>query len=275
MTTLTDDGLRVLDDSQTRLLRAIEGVFLRWAGMWNAPEHRYPPLLRARDLDTFHYFDAFPQAGLSVAQLDPERLGPVLAETSRPVDRLPGEVMGATGFALPMAACYWVYIDLAGAVLPEEGTVRTTVASCFRNEAQYDGLQRVLGFTMREFVCVGSGQAAREHYLRGRETVLAFGAELGLDMRLEVAGDPFFEAFKNDDASQREFPVKEEFVVNGLAIGSANYHRKFFTGRLGIQAGQETAHTSCLGFGLERWVHTLTQAFGSARAALSAVERLL
>jgi hypothetical protein len=71
---------------------------------------------------------------------------------------------------------------------------------------------------------------------------------------------------------QRLFPVKEEFVVDGLAIGSVNYHRNFFGERCSIQAGADTAHTSCLAFGLERWLHTLTEKFGSTAAALSALE---
>ena len=73
---------------------------------------------------------------------------------------------------------------------------------------------------------------------------------------------------------QRLFPVKEEFVVGGLAIGSVNYHRNFFGERCGILAGEDTAHTSCLAFGLERWVHVLTDRFGSADAAAAAVESL-
>ena len=70
------------------------------------------------------------------------------------------------------------------------------------------------------------------------------------------------------------FPVKEEFVVNGLAIGSVNYHRNFFGERCDIKAGDDTAHTSCLAFGVERWVHTLTDRFGGADAAVAAVEAL-
>lgn len=274
MTTATDNGLSVLDGSQLRLLRAIDAVFLRLADGWDVPEFRYPHLIRCRDLDLFDYYDNFPHLGLAATRLDPQRLKTMLSEASRPVDRMPTEVMEPTAFALPSAACYAIYVDLAGATLPGEGTMRTTVATCFRNEERYEGLQRLLGFTMREIVCIGPEERAKQHLLRAKDAVKALCAELKLDVQLNVATDPFFDKNSSKAKMQRLFPVKEEFVVNGLAIGSVNYHRNFFGERCNIQVGDDTAHTSCLAFGLERWVHTLTDRFGSAEAALAAVESL-
>ncbi|MEH0597207.1 hypothetical protein [Streptomyces scabiei] len=183
-------------------------------------------------------------------------------------------MMEPSGFALPSAACYAVYVDLAGTAVPAEGTTRTTVGTCFRNENHYDGLQRLLGFSMREIVHVGPEDGAKNHLQRAKDAVLVLCAELGLDVRVEVATDPFFDKNSGKAKMQRLFPVKEEFVVEGLAIGSVNYHRNFFGERCAIQAGDATAHTSCLAFGLERWVHTLTQRFGGVAAAVSAVEGL-
>lgn len=274
MTTATDDGLRVLDGSQLRLLRAIDAVFRRWAEGWDAPEFRFPFLIRCRDLDSFDYFDNFPHLGLAATRLDPQRLGTLLTKAPRPLDRVPADVMESTSFALPSAACYAIYLDLAGSTLPAGGRMRTTLGTCFRNEDHYDGLQRLLGFSMREIVFIGPEDGAKQHLLRAKDTVTTLCAELGLDVQLEVASDPFFDKNSSKAKMQRLFPVKEEFVVNGLAIGSVNYHRNFFGERCSIQVGEVTAHTSCLAFGLERWVHTLTERFGSAAAALSAVENL-
>ncbi|MFF8267169.1 hypothetical protein ACF059_07215 [Streptomyces sp. NPDC016562] len=274
MTTATDNGLGVLNGSQLRLLRAFDALVLRFAESWAAPEFRFPFLMRCKDLDTFDYYDNFPHLGLAATRLDPQRLGAHLAETSRPVDRMPTEVMEPTAFALPSAACYSIYLDLAGSTLPAEGTLRTTVGTCFRNEDHYQGLQRLLGFSMREIVCIGPEEAAKSHLVRAKEAVTGLCAELGLDLKLEVATDPFFDKNGGKAKMQKLFPVKEEFTVNGLAIGSVNYHRNFFGERCEIQAGGDTAHTSCLAFGLERWVHTLTERFGSAEAAVSALESL-
>lgn len=274
MTTATDDGLRVLDGDQLRLLRAIDAVFLRFAEGWDAPEFRFPFLIRCRDLDTFDYYDNFQHLGLTATRLDPQRVGAQLAELPRPVDRIPTGLMEPAGFALPSAACYAIYVDLAGSKLPAEGTMRTTLGMCFRNEDHYDGLQRLLGFSMREIVFIGPEDGAKNHLLRAKDAVTTLCAELELDLHLEIATDPFFDKNSGKAKMQRLFPVKEEFVVNGLAIGSVNYHRNFFGERCNIQVGEDIAHTSCLAFGLERWVHTLTARFGDAAAALSAIESL-
>ncbi|WP_197321900.1 hypothetical protein [Saccharomonospora sp. NB11] len=274
MTTATDDGLRVLDGDQLDLLRALDAVFRRWAGEWGAPEFRFPYLLRTRDLDTFDYFDNFPHLGLAATGCDPERLRGALPDLPRPVEQLDADVLVPASYALPSAACYAIYLDLAGARLPESGALRTTLGTCFRNEDHYDGLRRLLGFSMREIVCIGTQDATKAHLGRAKETVLALCAELGLEVRTEVATDPFFDRNGGKAKMQRLFPVKEEFVVDGLAIGSVNYHRNFFGERCDIQVGDEPAHTSCLAFGLERWVHTLTTRFGSASKALAAVESL-
>jgi hypothetical protein len=274
MTTATDNGLRVLDGSQLRLLRAVDAVFRRWSEGWDAPEFRYPFLIRCQDLDRFDYFDNFPHLGLAATRLEPERLRTLLTEASRPLDQVPADVMEPTTFALPSAACYAIYVDIAATTLPASGIMRTTLGTCFRNEDHYDSLQRLLGFSMREIVFIGPEDGAKQHLLRAKQVVIALCTELGLDVHLEVATDPFFDKNSSRAKMQRLFPVKEEFVVNGLAIGSVNYHRNFFGERCSIQVGDATAHTSCLAFGLERWVHTLTERFGSAASALSAVESL-
>ncbi|SDI12465.1 tRNA synthetase class II core domain (G, H, P, S and T) [Actinokineospora alba] len=274
MTTATDNGLSVLDGDQLRLLRAIEAVFLRLADGWNAQEFRYPHLIRCSDLDKFDYYDNFPHLGLAAVRLDPARLGASLADAERPLQHVVPEVMEPTAFALPSAACYSIYVDLAGSVLPAEGVLRTTVGTCFRNEDHYSGLRRLLGFSMREIVCVGPEDAAKAHLARAKDAVIALLVELGIEYDIEVATDPFFDKNSGKAKMQKLFPVKEEFVVDGLAIGSVNYHRNFFGERCSIQVGEETAHTSCLAFGLERWIHTLTDRFGGAVAALAAVEAL-
>ena len=171
MTTVTDDGLKVLDGTQLRLLRALDGLFLRWADGWDAPEFRFPFLLRCQDLDTFDYFGNFPHLGLAAARMNPERLAPALAAADRPLTQVPAEVMEPAAFALPSAACYAIYLDLTGQVLPDTGTMRTTVSTCFRNEDHYDGLQRLLGFSMREIVFVGPEDGAKAHLARAKDAV--------------------------------------------------------------------------------------------------------
>lgn len=268
----TDHGLGVLTADELRLLRAFDSLVLRWAQEMDAEERRYPFLLRPRDLEDIDYYENFPHLGLAAAAADPKRLTDLRGEADGPLRELPAGVLNDAGLALPSAACYSVYFDLRGRTLPATENRVTTVATCFRNETHYEGLRRLLGFSMREIVFVGSAAGATRHLEQAKERVLGLADRLGLTMDTQVATDPFFDRNSSRATMQRLFPVKEEFVVDGLAVGSVNYHRNFFGERIGIALPDGTpASTSCCAFGLERWVHTLTARFGDARSAAEAV----
>ncbi|MEU1605659.1 hypothetical protein [Micromonospora matsumotoense] len=70
-------------------------------------------------------------------------------------------------------------------------------------------------------------------------------------------------------------PVKHEYVYQGLAIASVNTHHKFFGERCSISlTGGGPASTSCVGFGVERWLHALADHFdGDWDQAQGAVEK--
>lgn len=268
----TDNGLGVLGPHELRLLRAFDSLALSWAHEWEAQERRYPFLLRPADLESIDYYENFPHLGLAAVAADPGRLGELRAGTEGPLTELPASVLADAALALPSAACYSVYFDLKGQALPTTENRFTTVATCFRNETRYEGLRRLLGFSMREIVFVGSPEGATEHLKRAKEQVLGLADRLGLKMSTEVATDPFFDRTGSRATMQRLFPVKEEFVVDGLAVGSVNYHRNFFGERCAISLPDGApASTSCLAFGLERWVHALTARFGDAPTATEAV----
>ncbi|MES4890687.1 hypothetical protein [Streptomyces sp. NPDC096012] len=268
----TDNGLGVLGADELRLLRAFDSLALSWAHQWGAQERRYPFLLSPRDLEAIDYYENFPHLGLAAVAADPERLAQLRAGARSPLEQLPAGVLGDASLALPSAACYSVYFHLRDQTLAAAENRFTTVATCFRNETHYEGLRRLLGFSMREIVFVGSADGAREHLEQAKEQVLGLAGRLGLAVSTEVATDPFFDRNGSRATMQRLFPVKEEFVVDGLAIGSVNYHRNFFGERCSISLPDGSpASTSCLAFGLERWVHALTARFGDARSAAEAV----
>ncbi|MFI6206007.1 hypothetical protein ACIBAI_06355 [Streptomyces sp. NPDC051041] len=270
--TRTDNGLGVLGADELRLLRAFDSLVMTWAQQMGAEERRYPFLLRPRDLEDIDYYENFPHLGLAVATADPKRLTKLRADADGPLRELPAGVLNDAVLGLPSAACYSVYFDLRGRTLSGPENRVTTVATCFRNETRYEGLRRLLGFSMREIVFVGSADGATRHLERAKELVLGLADRLGLPMRTQVATDPFFDRDSSRAKMQRLFPVKEEFVVDGLAVGSVNYHRNFFGERCRIALPDGTpASTSCCAFGLERWVHTLTARFGDARSAAEAL----
>jgi hypothetical protein len=266
----TRSGLPTIGPETLRLWAELEARYLRWAAEFDAVPVQYPPLLSAADLESLDYFRNFPQ----LAVLGSRIRGDAAEEYSR--TGLSGPAVDAAdlepaGFALPSAACYSVYLSLRGTRLTASRRI-TTVATCFRHETHYDGLRRLLGFSMREIVCIGSQADVVEHLARSKRAVTGFLADLGLPIEVQPATDPFFDRDGARGLMQKLFPVKEEFVFGGdLAIGSMNFHRNFFGERLDIrQADGEYAFTGCLAFGIERWISALTTHFGETPAQLVA-----
>ena len=103
---------------------------------------------------------------------------------------------------------------------------------------------------------------------RGRAIVGSFG----LPFEVEVANDPFFgRTGKLLATSQREESLKFELLVpitsteHPTACVSFNYHRDLFGRAWSIEtASSETAHTACVGFGVERITLALFKHHGFA-----------
>ena len=275
----TRQGLATLGPDGTALRTALEAMFVDWAAERDAPAVLYPPLVRVADLRRVDYFVNFPHLGVLASGLNPDAIQRYGRESAgqEPDDAgadptvVPAGDLASVGYALPSATCYSVYFDLAGQVLPQTRTI-TTVASCFRREDHYDGLRRLLGFTMREIVCVGEREAVLDHLAHYRRKVRDYLDALGLPVAVQAATDPFFDSTGSRALTQALFPVKEEFVYNGgLAVASVNFHRNFFGERCDIRtADGEPAFTGCVAFGLERWISALTAHFGADIPAIIA-----
>ncbi|MFD6331998.1 hypothetical protein ACFWGI_20820 [Streptomyces niveus] len=267
-----EHGLAMFREPATALIRALDDVFAGWGARAGAERMSFPPLLRADDLRTLDYFANFPHLGAPVSRIRPDRLerhttaatdGPVAADDLVDAHHL-----------LPSAACYGAFLHLADTAT-DAPVLITTVAQCFRHEDHYDGLRRLWGFTMREIICVGSAEHARDHLERHHKRLALFTAALGLDLARRPATDPFFQQDGARGIMQRLAPVKEEYAhTDGTAVASMNQHRNFFGERCAIGYAGKPAYTSCVAFGLERWVHTLDEHFeGDLRAAAEAVRR--
>jgi seryl-tRNA synthetase len=270
------DGLVTLSPSMLDLKSRIDACFILIAEKFQADAMIFPVMLPVRDLDQLDYFINFPHLPLAVsltkgADLDVARKA---ADTSW--DSLAPEVLQEACHVLPPAACYAVYTNFKDTEVGELKTI-TTISNCFRNETEYVGLKRLKSFTMREVVMLGSMESVTKQLNELRKQICLLAQALDLPVETENATDPFFDPNSNRAKIQKLFPVKQELVFrDGTAISSANFHRNFFGERFNFTANGEVAFTSCIGMGLERWLHALLDVYkDDVNAAVHAVNSYL
>ncbi|MEA2153089.1 MAG: hypothetical protein QOI18_1322 [Solirubrobacteraceae bacterium] len=240
-----------------------------------APERpermRFPPILPRRDLETVGYLKSFPHLAGSIFAFagDEAQAAEQYARASRHEDWSEHQTM--TDLVLTPAACYPVYPAVAarGRLAAQGVTVDAGGAYVFRHEPSGDPARMQI-FHQREIVRIGEPQAVAEWRERWRDRAVLLLGEIGLDVELEVATDPFFgRSGRMLAASQREQELKFEVTVQvagpePTALASFNYHQDHFADAYGLQAGEGGAHTACLGFGLERIALALFRTHGLA-----------
>lgn len=269
-----NDGLLTIRSYTVRdVLDRLVGQFARWAHEVGAELLVSPPLLDVGKLTQIDYFMNFPHLAGPVTTIDTTGLGERGYEVVG--DVLPPARLAPARLVVPSSACHGLYFDLEGATLPGTRTIFTYCA-CHRNETAYEGLRRLRIFTMYEIVCFGSAEAVKSFLVNQRAMTLDFARRLGLDVKMEIGQDPFFDPNGAKANSQKGMPTKEEFLApDGTAIASINYHRNFFGDRCSINnADGSFAHSGCAAWGLERWLHVLLAMHNQQpEAALEALER--
>jgi seryl-tRNA synthetase len=266
------NGLATLRHQLVEARDLLEAQFLRWAAECNAEKMLLPPLILVADLSKLDYFRNFPHLASVVSRIREANLIDDYARGEN-ITAIPNTHLIDSEYVLPSAACYNIYIHLQNTNLAEPGYF-TTVATCFRNEVEYKGLQRLWAFSMREIVCVGHINAVQAHLTAFKERIQNFANHLGLPLEIEVATDPFYEPQGSRAIMQKLFPVKEEFVYGGsVAIASVNFHRNFFGERCSIRTSDnEACFSGCVAFGIERWLHALLDHFGDVGRITKAIK---
>jgi len=107
---------------------------------------------------------------------------------------------------------------------------------------------------------VGEPKTAREHADKWATTALEALASLGLDVGVQAANDPFFGAAGDLLAQMQRIENRKTEVVTIVpgyaaptAIASSNWHKDHFAADFSIElADGQVAHSSCVGFGLDR-----------------------
>jgi seryl-tRNA synthetase len=252
-------GVAGLYGRDARLEAIIEGVdrLVLRAGMADgAASLRFPPTIPRDVLERSDYLRSFPHLTGTVHGFtggEHEH-----AELLERLEQGTGWWRGlqATDVVLTPAACYPVYPVLAG-TLPRAGRLVDVCSQVFRREPS-DDPTRMQAFRMHEQVCAGNAEQCLAHRDRWVERGLALLHALEVPGKVRPANDPFFgRAGRMLASSQRELELKLELVVpiagSPTACASFNYHQDHFGAAFGIRTARgAVAHTSCIGFGLER-----------------------
>jgi seryl-tRNA synthetase len=220
---------------------------------------RFPPVLSRRTYERTDHIETMPQL-----------LGSVHSFTGKEAEHADmirvlheqgdwSKSLGSTDVVLVPAACYPLYPTATGTTLPPGGRTVDLRTFVFRHEPS-DDPARMQCFRQREYVRLGTPQEAVAHRDEWIRRALEMHRSVGLDVRQELANDPFFgRGGRVMKATQREQNLKYELVVpitsteKPTAITSSNYHVDHFGLAFDIRTEDgAVAHSSCVGFGLER-----------------------
>lgn len=254
------DGLYGRSAVFEEVIERFDAYITRFGQQDGATQIHFPPGMSRQFFEKSGYMKGFPQlAGTVHAFMGTEAdHGRLLEAMGKGDDWTAGQK--ATEVVLTPAACYPLYPTAAklGAI-PEAGRLYGLSSYCFRHEPSRDPARMQL-FRMREYVRMGT----EAQVLSFRETWIQRGqdmmAGLALPVTVDVANDPFFGRKGRILASgQREQTLKFELLVpvtsaeNLTACLSFNYHQKHFGETWGLRTENgDTAHTACVGFGMER-----------------------
>ncbi len=232
---------------------------------------RFPPVLNRTHFERSGYLASFPHlAGAIHSFVGDERAHRAMLQALEE-DNDWNAALSATRLVLTPAACYPVYPFIAGA-LPAHGRLVDVMSYCFRHEPS-DDPGRMQMFRMHEHVRAGDERTVVSWRQAWIGRAVALMKTLGLDAHVDVAADPFFgRCGKLLEAHQRDQQLKLEILapVSGdspMALVSLNYHQDHFGALFGIRTPDgAVAHTSCVGFGLERIALALYRKHGLDQA---------
>lgn len=231
---------------------------------------RFPPVNGRQMLERTDYVASFPQllGTVDVFSGDSKDHRRLLAdrEAGLPWD---GH-LHTSDYALVPAACHPLYAWLqqvnAGTV---EATVFSLTGDCFRNEPSPDPM-RLVSFRMLEFVVLGTPQKAVAHRDAMLELGTALLSDLGLNVSVESANDPFFGRAgvmlaKGQRTAELKFEITTQiYPGRDTAISSGNYHEDHFGAEFDLRTQDgNVAHSACFGFGLERIALALARTHGT------------
>ncbi len=273
------DGLYGRSATYESIVEGVRGLVSRMIVGPEPERIHFPPLLARPVFNRTGYLKSFPQLMGSVHTFrGDDRDHAALIELVESDGDWSAALVPAD-VVLCSASCHQLY-PLCTGTLPPEGRRFEVYGYCFRCEPSVDPF-RMQAFRMQESVYVGQPEVAERHADKGLAEGLGLLEGLGLDVEKTVAHDPFFgRAGTMLAANQVEEELKMEVVTPVIseerptAIMSTNYHRDHFGVPFSIRtANGDTAHSACVGFGVDRVTLALLRAHGLDPAAWPAAVR--
>jgi len=262
------DGLYGFSASYEKILRALQDLVTESGLDQKAFAVHFPPVMPRQVLELTDYLRSFPHLTGSIHtffgddRAHAELLALLDSGGDWPDALIPSQVV------LRPAACHPLYPTCAGQ-MPDGGKRFEVHGWCFRHEPSLDPA-RMQAFRMHEFVYIGEPATALSHRDSWVERGVKMLTEFGLEVNVVSASDSFFGRLgKLMAANQHDQELKLEIVTPitshelPTAVMSANYHQDHFGAAFGItSADGALAHSSCIGFGLDRIVLALLRAHG-------------
>lgn len=228
---------------------------------------RFPPVLNRAMFEKSGYLKNMPQLAGTIHSFEGDQKAhqQLIAELEQGIDYAHHQKI--TDVVLTPAGCYPLYPTLKGNH-GADGRLMDVFSYCFRHEPSVDPA-RMQMFRMREFVRIGQPESVQKWRSGWLDTGLEMMKSLELNVHIALANDPFFgRTGRMLAANQREMELKYELVVpitsekDPTAVLSFNYHQELFGNLYGIQVDSQTAHTGCVGFGMERVALALLKTHG-------------
>lgn len=262
--TLTGDLLKLYNN-----LNALFGTISQQ--LFCCEEYHFPVLLTTQTLEATGYFEHNPYQWLKVNRLKRGIHNYLLYSQKNVVQTSECPETSDFGYSLPPTMCYYVYDMLKNTSI--NNSAYTTSGRSFRYEGDCDKpFERLVDFTIRETVFVGTKEYVEESVERYMYYTVQVMDMLGTSGRCETANDIFFMTDRTAERLnvQKMLGSKYElllYIPDGklMAVASFNKHGNFIGKRFGIRSkneGNRTAYSACVGIGLERLLYACVTQLG-------------
>lgn len=260
------EGVYSLGNKLTKLNNFFDRELLKIANKYSAEEFSFPSLISMDKLNKVGYFDNFPHSCCFAGHLK-EEYDIINDFKIDHVSNISNKLNIKS--SLSPTVCHHLYFNLEDKKL-SKNFIATAKSDCFRYETKnMNSLERTWNFKMREIIILGNQKYTSEMLKKIQKSIFKLLDKINLSYVVESANDPFFEGNYNDLISyQKAFKLKYEvraytpYNNSSIAIGSFNNSQNLFGKKLNIKLNNEFIHSSCVGFGFERFAYCFVSQHG-------------